>query len=202
MKNLFVLSFMFICLSCEQKSITKEQAVAKVHDKYLFRSEITQLIPKGTSSQDSILIAQKYIHKWITKELLLRKAQQNLTDEEKNIRQQIEEYSSSILIHKYKEKLIAQKLEDQINDSEIEHYYEQYKQNFILSSDIVRSLLIIIPKSVSNIAQVRKWIRSNDSTDYAHLEEYCIMNAKKYDHFNDQCVELLYLLNILPILPS
>ena len=28
------------------------------------------------------------------------------------------------------------------------------------------------------------------------------MNAKKYDHFNDQWVELRYLLNILPILPS
>lgn len=202
MKLQFIPFFILLFSSCHDKLTSNGEAVAKVYDKYLFRTEVAKLIPSGTTKEDSLFIAQNYVRKWVTRELLLYKALQNLTDEEKNIRQQVEEYSSAILIHKYKEKLISQKLEKQISDTEIENYYNQNKFNFVLNTDVVRAQLIIIPKSASHIEKVRKWFRSNDAQSQAALEEYCITNAKKFDNFNDQWVELRYLLNILPILQN
>lgn len=168
-------------------------------DKYLLSSEVDNFIPVGIPKEDSAVMAQSYTRNWITKELLLHKAGQNLTDEEKNIRKQVEDYSSSILIHKYKEKLVSQKLDREISDYEIERYYESNKLNFILSTPVVRALYIVIPKSALNIDNAREWFRSKDAKDQAALEEYCITSAKKYDNFNDQWVELRTLLNLLPI---
>ena len=200
MKSIIILVLFTLLLSgCGNKIDPNDVPVAKVLDKYLLLSEVNEIIPPGTSKTDSTLIAQKYVRKWITKELLLNKALQNLSDKEKDIRKQVEEYSSSILIYKYKEKLISQKLEAQIRQAEIDEYYEKNKYNFVLRTPVVRAQLIIIPKSASNINNVRKWIRSNEANDQAALEEYCITNAKKYDNFNDKWIELRYLLNILPI---
>jgi len=199
MKRLHILFFIPFLWACNEKFTTNDHPVAKVFDKYLLRSEVTNFIPAGTSKNDSLILAQSYVRNWITKELLLHKATQNLNDEEKNIRKQVEDYSSSILIHKYKEKLIAQKLNRDVSEREIARYYEANKFNFILSTPVVRALFVVIPKSVTDIDTPRKWFRSKEAKDQAALEEYCITSARKYDNFNDQWIELRDLLNLLPI---
>ena len=68
--------------ACNEGFKGQDVPVAKVYDKFLTRSELKELIPRDASREDSLLIAQSYINKWITKELLLHKAQQNLTDAE------------------------------------------------------------------------------------------------------------------------
>ena len=178
-----------ISWACNEGFKGQDVPVAKVYDKFLTRSELKELIPRDASREDSLLIAQSYINKWITKELLLHKAQQNLTDAEKNIRKQVEDYSSSLLIHKYKEKLIAQKLSANISDGEINRYYEEHKYNFVLNTPIVRAVMAIIPKSAPNLDKARKWFASKEAKDLEALEEYCITNARKYDNFNDEWIE-------------
>ena len=185
--------------ACNEGFKGQDVPVAKVYDKFLTRSELKELIPRDASREDSLLIAQSYINKWITKELLLHKAQQNLTDAEKNIRKQVEDYSSSLLIHKYKEKLIAQKLSANISDGEINRYYEEHKYNFVLNTPIVRAVMAIIPKSAPNLDKARKWFASKEAKDLESLEEYCITNARKYDNFNDEWIELRGILNLIPV---
>lgn len=188
-----------ISWACNEGFKGQDVPVAKVYDKFLTRSELKELIPRDASREDSLLIAQSYINKWITKELLLHKAQQNLTDAEKNIRKQVEDYSSSLLIHKYKEKLIAQKLSANISDGEINRYYEEHKYNFVLNTPIVRAVMAIIPKSAPNLDKARKWFASKEAKDLEALEEYCITNARKYDNFNDEWIELRGILNLIPV---
>lgn len=185
--------------ACNENFEEQESPVAKVLDKYLLLSEVKSIIPAGTPSADSAILAQSYVRNWITKELLLHKANQNLSDEEKNIRKQVEDYSSSILIHKYKEKLVSQKLDRKVSEDEIARYYNNNKFNFILNTPVVRALFIVLPKSAINIDNVRKWFRSKEAKDQSALEEYCITSAKKYDDFNDQWIPLRDILNLLPI---
>ncbi|MBC5620948.1 peptidyl-prolyl cis-trans isomerase [Butyricimonas sp. NSJ-56] len=202
MKLQYILLITLFLGACKENFPEEEKLVAKAFDKYLFLSEVNSIIPAGTPSADSTIMAQSYVRNWITKELLLHKAIQNLSDEEKNIRKQVEDYSSSILIHKYKEKLVAQKLDRGISDAEIAQYYDNNKFNFILNTPVVRALFIVLPKSAINIDNVRKWFRSKDAKDQAALEEYCITSAKKYDNFNDQWIPLRDILNLLPITGS
>lgn len=195
----FILIIVISLGACREEFSQNDAPVAKVLDKYLFKSEVVAFIPPGTPKQDSILLAQNYLRNWITQQLLLNKAVQNLSDDEKNIRKQVEEYASSILIHKYKNKLISQKLDIEVSERDIDRYYDENKLNFILSHAVVRAQLIIIPKQASNVDSFRKWFLSNDPKDQEVLEEYCITNAKKYDNFNNKWIELRYLLNLLPL---
>ena len=88
MKLQHILIFIPFLWACNDKFAKNEQPVAKVFDKYLLKSEVSGFIPQGTPSKDSLIMAQSYVRNWITKELLLHKATQNLSDEEKNIRKQ------------------------------------------------------------------------------------------------------------------
>ena len=53
--------------------------MAQVFESTLSRSEIIDFIPNGTSSEDSLLMAQNYIRNWVTQKLLLHKAIENLS---------------------------------------------------------------------------------------------------------------------------
>jgi hypothetical protein len=201
MKYLIPLFLLFLW-SCKQTNKTGGVPVAKVFDTELMRSEVAAFIPRGASPEDSILMSQSYIRNWVTKRLLLRKAQENLTDDEKNIQQQVEEYRISLLIHQYKQKLIEQKLQSNIKESSIEQYYAENKDNFILNTPVAKALFLILPKSASNIEEVRKWFRSDKPEDRAKLEEYSLTNARKFDNFDDKWIEIKFLLNMIPENPT
>ena len=177
-----ILSFLY---SCNKKTI-EEKPVAQVFESYLYEKEIIDFIPKGTSSEDSVLMSQNYIRNWVTQKLLLHKAIENLSGEEKDIQRQVEDYRTSLLIHRYKQKLIAQRLMEEIAEQDIEKYYSEHENNFVLTTPIVKAIFFIIPKSASNLKDVRKWYKSDKASDLESLEEYCITNAKKYDKFNDK----------------
>jgi hypothetical protein len=189
--------------SCKKEFARDNVPVAKVMDKYLYKTEVAAFVPAGTPRQDSLLMAQAYLREWITKELLLAKAIENLTEGEKNdIRKQVEDYSASLLIHKYKGKLVSQKMDNHVRDADIDAYHERNRVNFVLNHPVVRALLIIIPKSAANLAGFRELFRSDTPEALTSLEEYCITNAKKFDNFNNRWVELRYLLNFLPVDPG
>ena len=198
MKFFCPIVFSFLLFSCNYIEKNNDVPVVKVFDTELMRSEVSAFIPPGTSKEDSILMSQSYIRNWITNKLLLHKAIENLSEEEKNIQKQVEDYRTSLLIHTYKQKLISQKLSAEIEEQDIEKYYEDNKYNFILSTPVVRAIFFILPKSAPRLKEVRKWYTSDKAEDMEKLEEYCITNAKKYDNFNNKWIELKYILNLVP----
>ena len=194
----FIASLLLLSIySCQTKP-TEEQPVAQVFESYLYKKEISDFIPQGTSKEDSILMSQSYVRNWVTQKLLLHKAIDNLSGEEKDIQRQVEDYRTSLLIYRYKQKLIAQRLVDEIGEEDIEKYYRENENNFILTTPIVKAIFFIIPKSASNLNEVRRWYKSDKTSDLENLEEYCISNARKYDKFNDKWVEVKYILNLVP----
>ena len=153
--------------------------MAQVFESTLSRSEIIDFIPNGTSSEDSLLMAQNYIRNWVTQKLLLHKAIENLSNEEMNIQKQVEDYRTSLLIYQYKQKLIAQRLMDEISEEDIETYYNKNEKNFILPTPIIKAVFFILPKNAPNLKEVKKWFKSDKANDQESLEDYCLTHAKK-----------------------
>lgn len=87
---------------------------------------------------------------------------------------------------------------DEINDEEIESYYNEQENNFVLSTPIVQALFIILPKNAPNLKEVKKWYKSEHAADQESLEEYCLTHAKKYDKFRNKWIEAKFLLNLIP----
>lgn len=201
MRNILIAGILlFIIVACntisEQES---KRALAKVHDKYLYKSDIENLFVNNMSKDDSIVIVRNYINEWVKKQLLLQKAELNLSKESKDIEKQIEDYKSSLLIFKYKQELIKQKLDTVVTEKEIEEYYNEYSGNFILNHNIVKVLYLKISKEAPEIEKVRWWYKSNSAENKSRLEDYCYQYATKYDDFNDQWIPFNKLLLEVPI---
>ena len=121
----------------------------------------------------------------IKKQLLLQKAELNLTEEQKDVHNQIEEYRSSLLIFKYEQSLILQKLDTVITQTEIEEYYNENPSNFILDINLIKALYIKLPRKAPNVEALRQLYSSEKEDDIQQLESYCYQYATKYDFFDD-----------------
>lgn len=185
-------------VSCGRKKTGDLVPVAKVGDKYLYLSDIQQIFPKNVSKEDSIELAKAYITTWVKNQLLVNKAELNLTSEQQDIQNQLDAYRSSLLIHKYEEQMITDKLDTIVSDDEIEKYYNQNISNFVLENNLVKALFIKISKTAPKIEDVKKWYKSDLSEDIRKLDSYCYNYAQKYDYFHDNLVSFDLIKNELP----
>ncbi|MBN2485949.1 MAG: peptidyl-prolyl cis-trans isomerase [Bacteroidales bacterium] len=186
-------------IACTKKAEKKaDTPIANVFDRYLYMSDLKGIVPPGLAAADSTILVKDYIDKWIRKQLLLVKAEENLTVEEKNVTKQIEEYRSSLLVFKYEQNFIQQKLDTNVSFDEIETYYNQNSPNFVLNTNLVKATLIKVPKTAPDISNIRKWYKSVKEDDIKQVEIYCYKYADIYDYFNEDWVEFSYILNQLP----
>ncbi len=176
-----------------------EQPLARVFDKYLYPSDLVDAIPEGTSAHDSVIIAKRYIDTWIKKQLLLNRAEDALSDEQKDFDRKIEEYRTSLLIYSYRQKLLQQNMDTAVDNTEIEEYYNNNINNFILNSDIVKATFVKVPLSAPDIAQVRNWTRSGTEDDLDKLEKYSINYAEKFDTFGNKWIYFSTISDQIPL---
>ena len=109
--------------------------VARVYDTYLYRSDLRNIVPKGSSPQDSTAIVSRYIDAWITRQLILKTAQMNMP--EGDLEKEIADFRELLLTGRYEQKIISERLDTLVNESEIEEYYQTNKNNFTLDKDIL-----------------------------------------------------------------
>ncbi len=185
--------------SCSRISSTESSPpVASVDGEILTIEELQKAIPEDLSKNDSLAFTQNYISRWVKSSLLLRKAELNLSPEEKDVKQILEDYRASLLIHKYQQKLLLEKYSPLITNKEIEEYYNNMSENFILNEDIIKGVFVKIPLNAPNLNEVKKWYKSDNPEDMVTLEEYCYQNAQNFDIFLDRWVTVDAISKLLP----
>ena len=170
------------------KGNNQEDPVARVFEQYLYPSDISHAIPAGSSLQDSVVLSKRYVDVWVKDQLMLNIAEQALTEEQKDFDKQIAEYRRSLLIYSYRQKLLQQKLDTIVPDSEVQSYYQENISNFILGQDVIKGTYIRVPLTAPRIDELRAWSRSNSEDDLDQMEKYCISYADKYSDFNNTWV--------------
>jgi hypothetical protein len=192
-----LLAGMVSCNYFQGKS--EEEAVARVFDSYLYRSDLDDAIPDGTSAQDSQAIARSFIDSWIRNKLMLTRAEEALTEEQEDVEKKIEEYRSSLLIYSYRQKLLQQKMDTVVTENEILNYYNENSNNFILKGDIVKAIFTKVALSAPNIGDVRAWTRTPSAENLDKLEKYSVNYAEKFDVFNNSWVYFSTLMEQVPM---
>lgn len=193
-----VLIVLFLAGCSNRPEKSTEKPLARVHDKYLFPGDLNGVVPVGISSNDSASIVKDFIEKWIRNQLLLNKAEINLTEEEKDVQAQIENYRSSLLIYAYQQSYLRQELDTLVGDQEIENYYKENQSNFVLGEPLMKGLFIKLPAKSPEMYKLRQWYRSDDAENIKLLEGYCFKYAAVYDHFNEGWVNLNEVLRMIP----
>jgi hypothetical protein len=202
MKNIIPFSVAILLLTQACTLFVKdsqEEPVARVFEQHLYPSDMDMVIPPGTSPKDSILMAKRYIEIWVGDQLMVHRAQESLTEEQMDFKNQIEEYHRSLLIFTYRQELLKQKMDTLLSESEILSYYEENTKNFVLSENVIKGTFLKVPLSAPQLDQLRRWSWNNREEDLDQMEKYCLNYAEKYDDFNDTWVYFSSIRSQLPM---
>ena len=165
--------------------------VAKAGDRVLFLDEIPMNGLSVANPADSSAYVQNYINKWAKRELLFQKAAANLSPGQmEDIDYQMAETRRNLVVHEYQSMMMVQKMDTTISMEEMERYYSENKESFMLTTNIVKALFIKLPVETPNMWKFRSLIRSDKQDDIRELESLCYQFAEKYDDFNEDWITM------------
>lgn len=187
-----------VALSCDGGDISKDKPIVTVGETTLLESRLMAALPPNVSSADSAIIAEEFIKRWIQQQVMLQKAQLNLTDEDQDIAAAVEEYRVSLIVERYQQKMVASKFEPVITDSAMTQYYESMKHNFKLHDNIIKGVYAVIPNSVREKNKIKKLISSPNAGNAMDLEQYLFKYAVKYEISMDKWMPMSYIRSSMP----
>jgi len=193
-----ILFLVLVMLGCQNQKTAIRIPVAEVGKKILYYDQIPQMITENLYG-DSIVMVQNYINRWAKQELLLMRAEANLSQSARDeIESQIEETRANLLIYQYQRQLMQERMDTTVSETNLEKYYASNENSFLLTSNIVKALFIKIPTSTPNISRIKYLARSNDQKDMQELERLCYNLAERFDDFNENWISVDRLLAELP----
>ena len=201
-KAIYIFLVSVLLTSCQflQKTFSsKEKPVARVFSEYLYPSDLEGIVPKGTSSADSILLVQSYIENWIRQTVILKQATENVDLDQDALEKQLETYRQSLIIYSYEQQLIAQNLDTTVSNAQIKKYYEENKDNFELKKSIIKATYAKIPKNAHRIEMAVRWFNSSKPKDRNELETYCMQFSSNYSLTDTSWLYLDELSAIIPL---
>lgn len=190
--------FFFLCLSAlffwrcdfirmKEKGLTgmeNRDAVARVNTAYLYKDELIGIAASGSSKEDSAARVEVYVDSWIRKQLLIQEASKKININEAEVERKILDYRYSIIAYEYQSYYIKQNLDTVFNPSEIEKYYKNNIDNFILKQNIVRATFIKVPKNAPKTNKLKDWIFSQGADEKSNLKSFCLSFSVAY-HISD-----------------
>lgn len=201
-KAIYIILIVLVFSSCQflQKTFSsKEKPIARVYSEYLYSSDLEGVVPKGTSSSDSVLLVQSYIENWIRQTVILKQATENAELDKDALEKQLETYRQSLIIYSYEQQLIAQNLDTTVTTAQIKKYYEENKDNFELKKSIVKTIYAKIPKNAHRIEFAKRWFNSSKEKDRDELETYCMQFSTNYSLVDSVWLYLDELSLIIPL---
>ncbi len=201
MKKILLIAIACITLFSCQKNGEKHQGtpLVSVHDKVLYLKDVQEILPEDISPQDSTMQVNKFIDIWVKNQLLIKKAELNLRSEEKDVQKQLDEYRSSLLIYKYKQKYTAQKIDTVITQDQLQKYYNENKSELLLNMNIVKVVFAKLPFDNPNQYKVKYLIRSDKEKNKLELEKLITENAGVFTDYDAEWIAFTDFLKNLPL---
>ncbi|MFT4753730.1 MAG: hypothetical protein ACI85Q_001278 [Salibacteraceae bacterium] len=187
-------------VSCNttDKSVDVKPIVVTVYGKSLYEEDLSKQIPFDASVEDSTSIRNSYINSWIDRQLMVRQAELNLPSRDQDVTRKLEKYRNDLLIFAYQNRLLLEKLDTNVSNTEVEEYYEKNKGNFALVDYILKAQYLKLDSTDKNLKKVGKWFVSDKEGEFEKLEDYCYMHSSNYS-FEGEWMYLSQLLDIIPI---
>lgn len=186
MKKLFVPAVLVALLFAACGSDRDEKKpVAKVGDNYLYLDDLRKITPKNLHGNDSTLWVDDFVRRWVQNQLLILNAEQNLSAEQKNVDQELQEYRNSLITYRYKKELMAQKMDTVVTRNEIEAYYSKNRERYRLRNSILKAVYMKIPIEVANVELLKRYAQTEREANSSQLNEYGSQYAKVFNRFGD-----------------
>ncbi len=163
-----------------QKQEAEDRLLAKVHNKTLYLSEMDGMFPEGTTGEDSSLIINAYIERWIREAILLYEAEKNIPSD-LNIDKLVRDYRASLVRHNYEKIIVEQFLDSLVTADELLEFYNEHQEQYQLESPIVRCFFVKVSRSAPELEKVEGlWNNVSKQESYLQLVDYCAQYANAH----------------------
>jgi len=173
--------------------------LVRVYDKYLYASDLEGIVPQGASARDSLTVVRNFIQNWVDKELIVKKAEENLPEDQQDFSNRMQEYRNSLIIFEYEKMLVKQELDTNVSLEAISNYYERQKRNFVLKEDIMSLQYLVLHTDSPAIRKFRQYIRSDVPADKDSLALYSSKYAESFSLMDDLWLKLDKVSDVLPL---
>ena len=185
-----IIAALLVCSCTFYESFTKGEKVAQIGRAALYKTDLEKIIPKGIASQDSAALVRQYIDSWAMKQLMLQKAEEQLPKEDKDVAQLLEDYRIQLLVFRYENKFIEERLDTIVPVKEREEYYNTHKGSFEGTNGVFKGRLVKMQNSSPNLQIMRKLAQKREIEGLEELEQLAYNSAYKYSNYNDNWVDL------------
>ena len=160
MYKYIILIFLFSCSLVKQNENKDDQIIARVGDKFLLRDEILYQESMG----DSVSVFSNQINDWLKKQLLLKSAYQS--DELRLlIDRKVEKYRDDLLLFEFEKLMLMSNPSQEVSLVELENYYDENIEDFILPFNLVQALYAKISLQVPGLNTFISDLRRYPNTD-------------------------------------
>lgn len=196
LRLIIFITFFFAPFSC--KKTDNGTKLAQVYDEILYLEDVIEIIPDNISEEDSMMILQNKIDLWVRKQTMLRRAELHMADHLQEIDEIVEEYRASLMIEKYKQEYIKQKMDTMVLTTEVESYYNNYPESFILTNDIVKVNYHKYKADSKQLIQFKNLFYSDKPEDKKEAVDFSKEHAASFNDFENNWVETTLVSNLLP----
>lgn len=128
-----------------------DNILVEVDGAILTRDELLRDMPNGWVGEDSLTFAKMYVDNWVLKQLKMRRANEVLPTYEESIERLVEDYRQSLIMRQLDQYYVDGDINHNISDKQIAEYYKANKSQFKLSYDVVKGVIVKVPKDFKNI---------------------------------------------------
>ena len=181
---------LFALTSCQQQvEHGGKTPLAQVGSYFLYQEDMEQALPYGISGDDSVKFVEKFVQKWLEEQVLYEKAEHNVRGDEK-IERMVAEYRRTLVMNNYEHMLLLQKVSEELTEEELQEYYKENKQLFILEESVIKGVLIKVPLASPGLKDLKRWYKEKTDEALEELEKYAFRNSVLYEYFYEHWIPI------------
>ena len=181
---MFILTCMLCSLAACKQQVEHggKTPLVQVGNVFLYLEDMKQSFPYGLTGADSAAFAQEFVRKWIEEQVLYEKAEHNVRGDER-IERMVAAYRRTLVMNNYEYRLLQQKVSEEIPEEELQRYYEENKQLFMLEESVVKGVFLKVPLASPGLKELKKWYKDSSDEAQEQLEKQAFRHAVIYEHF-------------------
>lgn len=151
-----VCALLFACAPKTGEQNAGDKMLAQVHNHSLYLSELEGMVPPGSSSEDSSLIINAFVERWVREAVMLHEAELNVP-KDLNIDKLVRDYRASLVRHNYEQILINSLLDSVVTEAQLKEFYGKFKDQFQTEEPLFRCYYLKVPKVAPDLNDLKKW---------------------------------------------
>lgn len=184
---------LLVSLSCGSGDRTP---LVTVGDETLYEDEVALILGTTEYSPED---RDEVIQMWINTQMAMQFWDSLTDDSKKVVELRTLDYKASLILFEMENLWIQAKLDTVVTEKEMEKYYQEHIQEFLLNDYIVKLLYLKVPALAPDIELARKMYTLSAPSDTAKITQYANQYATSFYFNRDNWISFEDFLKELPI---